>query len=358
MKVLIAEDDPVSRRLLQSYLKKWGYEVVTARDGEEALRLFQQAPVPLVISDWMMPGIEGVELVRRIRSFDAADRTPAYVYIILLTAKSSREDVVHGMEAGADDFVSKPFDREELRVRVRAGERIIRLEQTLADQNRLLEVRVRERTTDLARANEALHGEVTERQRTSEALASARDQLLQAEREKKAFYQEIVRAVTHDRLQLVDAEEMRAEGRLELETSLEGPTAYSTFRKQLLDLAHRAGMRRDDAGDLLLAAGEAVTNAIKHAIDPRAAVYLAEDRIIVRVSDRGAGIHPQNLPASVLRAGFSTKRSLGMGYTLMLQLVDRVWLATGPEGTVVQIEKTLQPQERPAAPFEAFLERF
>ena len=134
MQVLIADDEPVSRRLLQSYLQKWGYEVTAAQDGAEAWRLFRGGDFPIVITDWMMPEMDGLELVRRIR---AAHR-PGYVYAILLTARSQKEDLVEGMEAGADDFLTKPFDRDELRVRLRAAERIVELEHSLAEQNRVL----------------------------------------------------------------------------------------------------------------------------------------------------------------------------------------------------------------------------
>jgi signal transduction histidine kinase len=127
MKILIADDDAVSRRLLHSYLQKWGYEVTAASDGAEAWRLFEGAVFPMVITDWMMPELDGPGLVRRIRSIER----PGYVYTILLTAKIQKEDLVEGMEAGADDFLTKPFDRDELRVRLSAGERIIRLEQNL-----------------------------------------------------------------------------------------------------------------------------------------------------------------------------------------------------------------------------------
>ncbi|MDH3602198.1 MAG: response regulator [Candidatus Tectomicrobia bacterium] len=134
MKILIAEDALVSRRLLQRHLEAWGHEVVAAVDGAEAWQLFITNEFPIVISDWMMPEIDGLELVRRIR----ASERPGYVYIILLTARAQTEDLVEGMEAGADDFVAKPFERDELRVRLRAGERIIQLEQTLARQNQEL----------------------------------------------------------------------------------------------------------------------------------------------------------------------------------------------------------------------------
>jgi phosphoserine phosphatase RsbU/P len=131
MKILIAEDDPIVLRLLETYLHGWGHEVALARDGAQAWALFQECDYSLVISDWMMPEVDGLELVRRIR----ASERPGYVYVMLLTSKSGREDVVRGMEAGADDFMAKPFDRDELRVRLRAGERVIGLERDLARRN-------------------------------------------------------------------------------------------------------------------------------------------------------------------------------------------------------------------------------
>jgi DNA-binding response OmpR family regulator len=134
MRTLIAEDELVSRRLLSSYLEKWGHEVVAVESGVEAWKLFQEADFHLVLTDWMMPEMDGLELIRRIR----ASRRSQYVYAILLTARSHKEDLVRGMESGADDFVSKPFDRDELRVRIRAGERIVQLERDLAAQNRAL----------------------------------------------------------------------------------------------------------------------------------------------------------------------------------------------------------------------------
>lgn len=114
MKVLIADDEAISRRLLQGYLERWGHEVVMAQNGAEAWNLFMADEFSIVISDWTMPEMDGVELIRRIR----ACQRSGYVYTILLTAKSQKEDIVEGMEAGADDFVTKPFDRDELRVRV------------------------------------------------------------------------------------------------------------------------------------------------------------------------------------------------------------------------------------------------
>src|SRR5437764_30443 len=134
MKILVADDSAVGRYLLEAFLKDWGYEVTLAQDGAEAWRLFQAGDFPIILTDWMMPEMDGLELIRHIR----ASRQRGYVYIILLTALSEKENLVRGMEAGADDFMIKPPDKDELRVRLRAGERIIHLEETLEAQNRAL----------------------------------------------------------------------------------------------------------------------------------------------------------------------------------------------------------------------------
>jgi diguanylate cyclase (GGDEF)-like protein len=128
MKVLAAEDNPVFQSMLRALLTKWGYDVVAARDGIEAWRILESAAAPrLAILDWMMPGVDGVELCRRVR---AAGREP-YIYILLLTARTESEDLVQGMEAGADDYLTKPFNAHELRVRLRAGRRILDLQEEL-----------------------------------------------------------------------------------------------------------------------------------------------------------------------------------------------------------------------------------
>ena len=128
MKILIAEDDPVSRRLLEAFLSKWGYDVAVTRDGREAWAVLGEADAPsLVVSDWMMPKVDGLELCRKIREMQRSH----YTYFIILTAKERKEDVIQGLEAGADDFLIKPFHQEELKYRVQIGERIIKLEQRI-----------------------------------------------------------------------------------------------------------------------------------------------------------------------------------------------------------------------------------
>lgn len=130
MKVLIAEDDPVSRCFLEVTLVKWGYEVIAACDGNQAWQALQSDPPSMAILDWMMPGIDGAEVCRRIR----ATQTPTPVYIIMLTAKTDKKDVVEGLDAGADDYITKPFDRRELRARIGVGMRIGELQKKLADR--------------------------------------------------------------------------------------------------------------------------------------------------------------------------------------------------------------------------------
>lgn len=128
MKVLVAEDNPVAQMMLTSMLGKWGYQAVPARDGVEAWETLSAKDCPrLAILDWMMPGMDGVEVCRSVRSLG---REP-YIYILLLTAKTESRDLVEGMEAGADDYVTKPFNAHELRVRLRAGRRILELQEEL-----------------------------------------------------------------------------------------------------------------------------------------------------------------------------------------------------------------------------------
>lgn len=147
MRILIADDELVSRTVLERTVKGWGHEVVSAADGEAAWAALQRDDAPkLAILDWLMPGLEGPEVCRRARAL----ARPVPTYTILLTAKTDRQDVVTGLESGADDYVVKPFDRGELQCRIRVGERVVGLQQRLSD-------RVRELEDSLARVHR-LHG--------------------------------------------------------------------------------------------------------------------------------------------------------------------------------------------------------
>jgi two-component system cell cycle response regulator len=130
MRILIADDSIVSRHLLDATLRKWGYQVVVACDGNEAWAILKSEAAPeIAILDWVMPGLTGPEVCRRVRA--KAKEKDIYTYILLLTSKSQREDLIEGMESGADDYLTKPFDQHELKVRLRPGTRIIELQQEL-----------------------------------------------------------------------------------------------------------------------------------------------------------------------------------------------------------------------------------
>jgi signal transduction histidine kinase len=136
VKVLIAEDNPFYVCMIEASLKGWGYEVVTARDGEQAWRLLSaEDPPKLAVVDWLMPGLDGLELCRRVR----AARRDEPTYLIMLTAKGGKENVIAGLTAGADDYICKPFDLDELRTRVQVGRRIVTLQASLAARVRELE---------------------------------------------------------------------------------------------------------------------------------------------------------------------------------------------------------------------------
>lgn len=128
MKILIAEDDAVSRRILEEFLRKWGHQVTAVTNGADAWACLEAEDSPrMAILDWMMPGLEGVEICRRVRA--RPDR--AYTFLILLTAHGQKHSLLSGLKAGADDYLSKPFNAEELGARLQVGERILRVQDEL-----------------------------------------------------------------------------------------------------------------------------------------------------------------------------------------------------------------------------------
>lgn len=136
MRILIAEDDPIARHVTRVALDKWGFEVLEAEDGEQAWALLQaENPPAISILDWQMPGMDGVELCKKIRNTLVMQS----MYIIMLTSKGEKENLIEGLESGADDYLIKPFDPGQLRARLHVGERIVRLQQSLADRVNELE---------------------------------------------------------------------------------------------------------------------------------------------------------------------------------------------------------------------------
>jgi len=186
MKILIAEDDAANRRLLEVTLTRWNYEVALARDGDEAWGLLEADPdLTLAILDWMMPGLDGPDVCRRVRAQQEqrreanGDSAPApYRYLLLLTSKDQRGDVVTGLEAGADDYLIKPFDPHELQGRLRAGRRVLDLQDALLRS-----------LTERERAEEQLRSQ-------HETLKQAQSQMVQTE--KLAGLGQMVAGVAHE----------------------------------------------------------------------------------------------------------------------------------------------------------------
>ena len=136
MRILVAEDQAVSRHVLVAVLRKWGYDVMAVQDGTQAWEALQAEDAPqLVILDWLMPCMDGIEICRQIRK---SPRTRS-IYLILLTARRGQEDKIQGLQSGADDYITKPFNREELRARVQVGIRVLELQGALAQRVRELE---------------------------------------------------------------------------------------------------------------------------------------------------------------------------------------------------------------------------
>lgn len=168
MKILVAEDDPVTRLLMQRTLQKFGYDVILAENGLKALEILSQSDGPrLALVDWMMPLLDGPALCRQVR---ARQKSDSYVYIVLLTSKHSSDDVVEGLEAGADDYITKPFQPAELKARLRTGQRILSLEENL--------VKAREEMRF-----GATHDALTALWNHGEILSLAQSELLRASRE-------------------------------------------------------------------------------------------------------------------------------------------------------------------------------
>lgn len=130
MRILVADDDRVSQTILRRTLEKWDFEVIAADDGDSAWRLLREESPSMAILDWMMPGLDGSDVCRKIREDDSLSR----LYVLLLSSRGTRHDLVAGLQAGADDYIAKPFDPDELRARINVGVRVLRLQHKLAEQ--------------------------------------------------------------------------------------------------------------------------------------------------------------------------------------------------------------------------------
>jgi sigma-B regulation protein RsbU (phosphoserine phosphatase) len=164
--VLVVDDSRMQRRILSASLQRWGFAVREAASGLEALDICRDHPPDLVMSDWMMPGMDGLEFCREFR----ANARDSYGYFILLTSKSGKEEIAHGLDAGADDFLTKPVSASELRARIAAGDRILRMERELTEKNRL----VKSTLDELQSLYDALDSDLIEAKKLQQSLVSDR----------------------------------------------------------------------------------------------------------------------------------------------------------------------------------------
>lgn len=205
MKILIADDDAITRLLIRSTLTNLGHEVQEAKNGAEALATWQERQFPLIISDWLMPGLDGLDFCRHIRS---AQREH-YTYVVLLTSLSGKTNYLEAMTAGADDFITKPLEKEAFAARVRVAERILGLHESLRAVNSDLERRVNERTAELAtamRAKEEFLSRASHELRTPMNHVLGFAQLLQADQLTPAQTKRVSQILTSgsDLLRLID----------------------------------------------------------------------------------------------------------------------------------------------------------
>ncbi len=330
MKVLVAEDDAVSRRLLQATLFREGYDVVLAKDGLEAWEQLQAEDAPrIVILDWMMPGLDGLEVCRRVRKMSRSD----YVYIVLLTAKSHREDLLEGMNAGADDYLVKPCDDQELKVRLQVGLRIVDLQKQLVERSQIIQDLVYALSHDLRTPllalgmtmNQALEGSFGElpqkyRQVLANALHSNEELLRLAETLLLvARYESNHGAELNEE---VDLYNLAKTCRSELEPlSTRKCLTVNLERKGKSSVTHGS---RQELRRLII---NLIDNSVKYTpaegtID--IIVVGGENRVTISVADNGYGVPEEDRAALFSRFWRSSKVERGAGTGLGLYLCRRI----------------------------------
>ncbi len=165
-KVLIVDDSRLQRRIVMASLKKWGFEIMEAESGVEALKLCKENPPDLVLSDWMMPGMNGLDLCRAFRQLERE----SYGYFILLTSKSEKGEIAEGLDVGADDFLTKPVNAAELKARISAGDRILKMERELTEKNNL----VKSTLDELQLLYDSLEDDLIEAKKLQQSLVTDR----------------------------------------------------------------------------------------------------------------------------------------------------------------------------------------
>lgn len=318
LRILLAEDHPMTRRALRVMLEEEGHEVLTACNGAEALEMVGPGNPDLVLLDLGMPEVDGFETCRALRSRPDRRTLP----IVVLTAAGELEARIRSYELDVDDVLVKPVLPQELFARIRSLTRLQQLRQQ--------QYRERERTMKLECELELARSRHEEQKRYAE------------------LYAEVVGAVTGGRLRLVETAAMdEAVSKIEMRRCLkiDRASAVTRARQAAYDLAVKYGAEQDRAHDFGLCVTEATANVVKHAKQGWIDFGQEGDSVYALVVDGGPGLRFEDLTLCTLVRGFSTKASMGMGFALMLDLLDGITLETGPGGTRLLLEMSLVPQE-------------
>lgn len=327
--ILVADDHPMSLQVLQLILTSGGYRVVAAADGQAAWDLLRQETIGLVVADLQMPGLNGYELCQKVKG----DPDTRLVPIIIVTAADDIASRIAAFEHGADDILPKPVINEELLARVG---NLLRFSSLVRGQ------------LELERAQAELEKEL--------ALTQLRQE---QEVARNRLYHDVLFAATGGRLQLMERDAMAPllEGWTQMrELDITEPSQIAQARQLAEQVADAAGLDEEGKTDAALCVSEAVTNALKFGTRVLFRGGCYEDQMRFVIEDDGPGLERSLLPQVTLQKGFSTGASMGMGFSLMLEMMDRVGLCTGPDGTTVLLAKTIR--HSLDVDLDSFLERF
>ncbi len=310
--ILLVDDNLQNLGLLDACLSQEGYSTRCATTGSEALALAESTNPDLILLDVLLPDMIGYEVCRRLKAHEVTRLTP----VVMVTALTELSDKIQGIEAGADDFLYKPFNRLELLTRVKSLLRVRELIKAQRESDR--------REAELQRQVEL------EKHRQAE----------QAQR--KELYREVIYAVTGGKLNLIERDvlpPLMAQGREVADPfEVRDPRDLLYARRVAEEAVQRVGLPEGRKQDLALCVSEAATNAIKHAHGCQVTVRQSSDFLRIWVADQGPGISFSELPKATLMRGYSTKPSLGCGFTILLELLSRVYLCTDERGTTLGLE--------------------
>lgn len=332
-KILLVDDRPENLIALEATLEPLGHELVLARSGVEALKRLLFDDYALILLDVQMPGMDGFETATRIKERSKS----RYIPIIFLTALSTHEqDIFQGYTAGAVDYIAKPFHPEILRSKVRIFLELYEKTEQIKAQAELI------RKRDL-RDGERLRNEMQKDLEQKHLMDMAQLQF--------GFLRDVLHSVTEGRLTLCQSEDEFPEPLSVTvgHVSLAPHGAIRDLRDCAQAAAAQAGLPDLRWQDLVTAASEAAMNAVVHGSNGEGHVYLDPSGAVqVWVRDRGRGIAIENISRATLERGYTTAGTMGHGFWLILETVDRVFLNTGPSGTTIVIE---QARTRPQPPW-------